>query len=174
MTHTRRRFLQLSMAGMGLIMLPDTKLFQPSPLSPAPNSLILSADVIRAVSVLMKKHEIPTFPNNTWRARIHPDSEYDLLSDHKVQNIYQLSSYRDEANPLIKGVIPTVYRIEFWRDTTAPIGRLKSGVKQIGYLPYHQALWVQHSATLAEHRNEDVYSTIFYGPGASSIHTGLE
>lgn len=74
-------------------------------------------EVRRAVRWLRDRgrHE---FNDGTYHAYISPYVEADLLSDPGISHIYSYS--RGENNPLMKGALPSVYGISFYRVAEQP------------------------------------------------------
>jgi N4-gp56 family major capsid protein len=59
------------------------------------------------------------FPDGTYHSIIHPDVETDLMADPNVQNILQWVVPRGENHPLLKGSVPQIYGVSFFRTANA-------------------------------------------------------
>jgi N4-gp56 family major capsid protein len=90
----------------------------------------------------LRTNNSPEFEDGTYHAVIHPDCESDLLSDSSIVNVFQYAVPRGGDNPLVKGSVPQVYGVSFFRTSNAKV--------------YPTA---GQSGTTAT----DVYGTLFFG-----------
>ena len=81
---------------------------------------LTSTELRRAVNKL-RANDAREFDDGTYHAIIHPHTEGDLLADASITSIYQLAIPRSENNPLLKGSVPQVYGISFFRTSAAKI-----------------------------------------------------
>lgn len=105
---------------------------------------LTNVEVRKAVRKL-RVNNAKTFDDGYYHVILHPDSEFDLLSDSSVVNVYQYAADRGEDNPLIQGAVPAVYGAKFYRTSNAKvwIGSAQSG-----------------------NTKTDVYATLFLGRDA--------
>ena len=105
---------------------------------------LTNVEVRKAVRKL-RVNNAKTFDDGYYHVILHPDSEYDLLSDSSIQNVYQYAADRGEDNPLIQGAVPAIYGAKFYRTSNAKvwIGSAQSG-----------------------NTKTDVYATLFLGRDA--------
>jgi N4-gp56 family major capsid protein len=81
---------------------------------------LTNVEVRKAVRKL-RVNNAKTFDDGYYHAIIHPDSEYDLMSDSSIVNVYQYAADRGEDNPLIQGAVPAIYGAKFYRTSNAKI-----------------------------------------------------
>ncbi len=81
---------------------------------------LTNVEVRKAVRKL-RVNNAKTFDDGYYHVILHPDSEYDLLSDSSIVNVYQYAADRGEDNPLIQGAVPTVYGAKFYRTSNAKV-----------------------------------------------------
>lgn len=81
---------------------------------------LTNVEVRKAIRKL-RVNNAKTFDDGYYHAILHPDSEYDLLSDSSILNVYQYAADRGEDNPLIQGAVPAVYGAKFYRTANATI-----------------------------------------------------
>lgn len=81
----------------------------------------LSSLELRKAVRQLRANNAREFDDGTYHAIIHPDAEADLLADTTIQNIFQYAVPRGENNPLLKGSVPQVYGISFYRTSNAKI-----------------------------------------------------
>lgn len=81
----------------------------------------LSSLELRKAVRQLRTNNAREFDDGTYHAIIHPDCEADLLADSTIQNIFQYAVPRGENNPLLKGSVPQVYGISFYRTSNAKI-----------------------------------------------------
>lgn len=79
-------------------------------------------EVRRAVRWLREQNDNgATFKEDgLYHAYITPFQEGDLLSDPNITSVYQIASPRGENNPLLKGSVPSVYGMAFYRVRSTP------------------------------------------------------
>jgi N4-gp56 family major capsid protein len=102
---------------------------------------LTNVEVRKAVRKL-RLNNAKTFEDGYYHVILHPDAEYDLLSDSSVVNVYQYAADRGEDNPLIQGAVPAIYGAKFYRTSNAKVFPTGAG-----------------SGTTAT----DVYATLFLG-----------
>jgi N4-gp56 family major capsid protein len=81
---------------------------------------LTNVEVRKAVRKL-RVNNAKTFDDGYYHAIIHPDSEYDLMSDSSIVNVYQYAADRGEDNPLIQGAVPAIYGAKFYRTSNAKV-----------------------------------------------------
>lgn len=81
---------------------------------------LTNVEVRKAVRKL-RVNNAKTFDDGYYHAIIHPDTEYDLMSDSSVVNVYQYAADRGEDNPLIQGAVPAIYGAKFYRTSNAKV-----------------------------------------------------
>lgn len=81
---------------------------------------LTNVEVRKAVRKL-RVNNAKTFDDGYYHAIIHPDSEYDLMSDSSILNVYQYAADRGEDNPLIQGAVPAIYGAKFYRTSNAKV-----------------------------------------------------
>lgn len=81
---------------------------------------LTNVEVRKAVRKL-RVNNAKTFDDGYYHAIIHPDSEFDLMSDSSVLNVYQYAADRGEDNPLIQGAVPAIYGAKFYRTSNAKV-----------------------------------------------------
>ena len=79
---------------------------------------LTNVEVRKAVRKL-RVNNAKTFDDGYYHALIHPDSEFDLMSDSSILNVYQYAADRGEDNPLIQGAVPAIYGAKFYRTSNA-------------------------------------------------------
>lgn len=79
-----------------------------------------STELRKAVRAL-RKNNAREFDDGTYHAIIHPDTEADLLADPSIVSIFQWAVPRGENSPLLKGSVPQVYGVSFFRTSNAKI-----------------------------------------------------
>jgi len=105
---------------------------------------LTNVEVRKAVRKL-RVNNAKTFDDGYYHVILHPDSEYDLLSDSSVVNVYQYAADRGEDNPLIQGAVPAVYGAKFYRTSNAKV-------------------WI--GSSMSGNTATDVYATMFLGRDA--------
>lgn len=79
-----------------------------------------NVEVRKAVRKL-RVNNAKTFDDGYYHAIMHPDVEFDLMSDSSVLNVYQYAADRGEDNPLIQGAVPAIYGAKFYRTSNSHI-----------------------------------------------------
>ena len=105
---------------------------------------LTNVEVRKAVRKL-RVNNAKTFDDGYYHVILHPDAEFDLLSDSSVVNVYQYAADRGEDNPLIQGAVPAIYGAKFYRTSNAKV-------------------WL--SSALGGTTVTDVYATLFIGRDA--------
>lgn len=81
---------------------------------------LTNVEVRKAVRKL-RVNNAKTFDDGYYHVILHPDTEYDLLSDSSIVNVYQYAADRGEDNPLIQGAVPAIYGAKFYRTSQAKV-----------------------------------------------------
>ena len=81
----------------------------------------LSNVEIRKAVRKLRVNNAKTFDDGYYHAIIHPDAEFDLMSDTSVVSVYQYAADRGEDNPLIQGAVPAIYGAKFYRTSNARV-----------------------------------------------------
>jgi N4-gp56 family major capsid protein len=81
----------------------------------------LNSTEIRKAVRQLRKNNAREFDDGTYHAIIHPDTEADLLADASIVSIFQWAVPRGENSPLLKGSVPQVYGVSFFRTSNAKI-----------------------------------------------------
>jgi N4-gp56 family major capsid protein len=81
---------------------------------------LTNVEVRKAVRKL-RVNNAKTFDDGYYHVILHPDAEYDLLSDASIVNVYQYAADRGEDNPLIQGAVPAIYGAKFYRTSNAKV-----------------------------------------------------
>lgn len=81
----------------------------------------LGATEVRKAVRKLRANSAREFADGTYHAIIHPDCESDLLGDSTVQSIFQYAVPRGENNPLLKGSVPQVLGVSFFRTANGKI-----------------------------------------------------
>jgi len=81
---------------------------------------LTSVELRKAVNKL-RANNAREFDDGTYHAVIHPWAEGDLLADASITSIFQYAVPRSENNPLLKGSVPQVYGVSFFRTSNAKV-----------------------------------------------------
>jgi len=81
---------------------------------------LTNVEIRKAVRKL-RVNNAKTFDDGYYHCLIHPDTEFDLLSDSSIVNVYQWAADRGEDNPLVQGAVPAIYGAKFYRTSNAKI-----------------------------------------------------
>ena len=81
---------------------------------------LTNVEVRKAVRKL-RVNNAKTFDDGYYHVIFHPDTEFDLLSDSSIVNVYQYAADRGEDNPLVQGAVPAIYGAKFYRTSNATI-----------------------------------------------------
>lgn len=125
---------------------------------------LLDANTVKRIVALMKKDNIPTFPDGFYRAMIDPNVVYDLMNDAAVGGWIEASKY---ANPmqLLNGEIGRIAGVRFIESNRAEVIPAASSItaKDAGILA------VNDDEANSDAGSTPWYRTVFYGPNYFSF-----
>lgn len=81
---------------------------------------LTNVEIRKAVRKL-RVNNAKTFDDGYYHAILHPDAEFDLISDASITSVYQFAADRGEDNPLIQGAVPAIYGAKFYRTSNAKV-----------------------------------------------------
>lgn len=81
---------------------------------------LTNVEIRKAVRKL-RLNNARTFDDGYYHVIMHPDTEFDLMSDSAIVQVYQWAADRGEDNPLIQGAVPAIYGAKFYRTSNAKI-----------------------------------------------------
>ncbi|GAC1468375.1 MAG: hypothetical protein NVSMB70_13650 [Chamaesiphon sp.] len=103
----------------------------------------------------LRNNNAREFADGTYHAIIHPDTETDLLADPNVQSILQFVVPRGDNHPLIKGSVPQIYGVSFFRTANAKVyaSLALSGADSYGTLVFGEDSYIVSKFSLQNVRS---------------------